>query len=120
MRIFLNLTVILAVVGCAGPSRWALDVESGLKCGMTVEQVEALAGAPVVNWPRMAGRRSWITHGINTVGETDIWLGFENGKLRYVKIGWTVGLDRMATYARQDLCAVAEGDSGDKTPVAGK
>jgi hypothetical protein len=68
---------------------------------MTVAQVERLAGVPLeeVSWTM-----PWMTHSIRKWSDTEVMLGFRDGKLRHVQVASWVELDRMASYPKKDLC----------------
>lgn len=103
-RFGIFLVLLLPLTACAGPSKWALRLEKDLECGMTVSEVEALAGRSVRTSDYGPG---WQTHMIS--GEDwyydDVYLGFVDGKLRYVQIRWVRPVTRVEALPRIDLCA---------------
>ena len=91
----------LLLTGCTcGPARWADDATTRLKCGMSVDQARSAIGKDVA---AMDVPREWTTH-IVREGDTDLWLGFQDGKLRWIQILWATGTKEMAMHQRQDLC----------------
>lgn len=95
------LLALVLLAGCAnGPARWAEDVAERLECGMAVEQVQRLSSRPL---EAMEVPRDWMTHFIRD-NATDLWLGFDQGKLRWSQVAWAARMMKMATYQRVDHC----------------
>ena len=113
-RHILPLAALFALAGCYAPAAWTLRLEAEVECGMTVEEVQALASRPV----RVSGSRNetrmWQTHYVGA-GDKEVILGFEDGKLRYVQVEWANNLMSIATYPVIDLCADGEIISGQAT-----
>jgi hypothetical protein len=100
MRILL-LLLMAVLSGCScGPATWAEDTEARLTCGLTVDEVRNIAGRDI---EQRDVPRDWSTHAIRG-GGTDLWLGFENGKLRWSQVLWEQEMIKMAMYSRRDLC----------------
>jgi hypothetical protein len=97
---FALATVIFVTACSSGPARWAEEVESQLTCGMLPEQVEQLSGrrVEVRDVPK-----DWSTHVISD-DRTELWLKFDEGKLRYVQVLWAQKMMKMAMYSRRSLC----------------
>src|SRR5713226_3427186 len=75
-RVFaVPLAVVMLLGGCSAHwPPWTRDLESRLRCGMSVTEVEAAAGTTLVG----LGAKSWLgTHFIRR-GRTDLWFDFEN------------------------------------------
>lgn len=103
-RLGILLILVLPLTACTGPSEWALSLEKDLECGMTVSEVEAMAGRSV---RADDYGPDWQTHYIS--GEDwyydDVYLGFVDGKLRYFQIRWGVAMStRVKELPRVDLC----------------
>jgi hypothetical protein len=97
---FAVLGILLS--GCAcGPAEWAEKAEARLECGMSVEDVRNIAGRDIQH---MDVPRDWTTDLIRD-GSTDLWLGFQDGKLTSVQVLWAQKMMKMAMYQRRDLCA---------------
>lgn len=87
--------------GCStGPARWGEDTAARLQCGMSVEDAGRIAGRDI---EKSEVPRGWSTHVIRG-GRTELWLGFPEGKLRWVQVLWAQRMTRMAMYDRIDLC----------------
>ncbi len=103
----LALLSVLVLTGCAArPAQWAEDLASHLECGMAVQQVRALSTRPL---QQMEVPRDWMTHFIRD-NDTDLWLGFEQGKLRWSQVAWAVRMTHVATFQRVDLCGSDRAD----------
>jgi hypothetical protein len=100
MRLFLVLMVAV-LSGCTcGPAQWAEQTEARLTCGLTVEEVRSIAGREV---EQRDVPRDWSTHAVRD-GRTNLWLGFQDGKLRWSQVLWEQKVMKMAMYSRHDLC----------------
>lgn len=106
MRACGHLALILSfsfLHGCAVPARWATNLPSQLRCGMSVVEVEEIADRPVIEV-----NRTWGTHFIG--GETErtmVSLTFEKQGLRYVQVVWSeapIGLGVPQRGPKIDLC----------------
>lgn len=97
---FLFMVFIILLAGCCGPAKWAEEVVGQANCGMTIAEVQALTNKYL---QEMEVPRDWMTHLIRD-DETDLWLGFENGKLRFIQVAWMQKMMKVATYQRVDLC----------------
>lgn len=105
--IFLLLP-LLFVAGCAtDPARWAELLEQKLECGMAIEEVQAVAKKRV---KQHSGNVAWATHEVQALGNTEMDLAFEDGKLRYMQIAWGVNYMQIAKYPRVDLCTSSDGE----------
>lgn len=100
---------LIGIVGCAvvmtacacGPALWAERLEQQVKCGMTPQEVERLAGRPV----EPLGE-SWATHFIgDEVEATRVWLVFKDDKLWSIQLAWMYRLKKMASAQRVNLCS---------------
>ena len=96
---YLGVCILLGACSC-GPAQWAEETSGRLQCGMTIDQVHAIAGRKIV---ALDVPRDWTTHMIRD-GSTDLWLGFSDGKLRWAQVLWAQKIERMAMYQRVDLC----------------
>ncbi len=101
------IPLLFLQLGCSGPSDWAVNFEAALECGMTVEEVEALAGQPL-RYVGPGSLRPWRTHMLD--GDEryldDVDLGFVDGKLHYVQVYWGKPWSTMIVERpRRDLCA---------------
>lgn len=94
------LLAILLSACSSGPARWAEETEAQLRCGMSVEDVRSIARREV---EQRDVPRDWSTHAIRD-GRTDLWLGFPEGRLRWVQVLWAQKMMKMAMYQRRDLC----------------
>lgn len=97
---YIILATTLLLFACASPSRWAEALETQLKCGMSVKDVETVSQKTVQT---MEVPRGWVTHFLRD-GSTDVWLGFRDDKLESVQVAWAEKMMKMATYQRIDLC----------------
>lgn len=68
---------------------------------MSPKEVEGVAHREVVP---VVPARSWGTHLIRD-GTTDVWLTFQNDKLRSIQLAWMQKLKRMHAEPKIDLCA---------------
>jgi len=76
-------------------------METEVKCGMSLHDVETLAERPVKEL-----NRSWATHYIGEETEsTEVWLTFKDDKLQAVQLAWMYRLKRMARAQRVELCS---------------
>jgi len=109
MRGFTILLLAVLLVGCTGFSRWAVNLESRLECGMSVAEVEHLADRVV---RVLEGRRGypygpWETHRIESGFFTSDYLslGFIDGTLHFVQVRWPVAMStKVAEHPFRDLC----------------
>lgn len=101
-RVQVVVILCFTLVGCSGPAKWAEEVELQLQCDMTIDEVQSLAGRPVTAWEVPRG---WLNYSIRD-GDTELWLGFVNDKLKWVQVAWDVKLTRTAKYQRIDLCGL--------------
>lgn len=92
----------LAAAMCA-PEKWAERFELELKCDMKISEVQALVRNKI-NAHEVP--RFWETHVVQGA-RTRIGLGFEDGRLKFVQISWSVQMTRMASFQRIDLCGTA-------------
>lgn len=90
MKPWFAAAMALVAGGCVSglPPQWADRLTTGaeLKCDMTIGEVQALARRPV---QELKTPRGWRTHFIRQ-GKTTIWLGFDDGSLRYYQLAWPV------------------------------
>ena len=92
--------VCLLLTGCASrPAAWANELGGKLRCGMTVSEVQQLAQKPIER-----ANRSWMTHLVRD-GATDVWLTFENDRLRAYQVAWVKPLTMVEETPRVELCA---------------
>lgn len=115
-RSILTFAALLLLGGCVSPAGWTLRLERKVECGMTVEEVQALTIRRVHAYSRGADPNRWQTHYVEALffkEEYDVILGFEEERLRYVKVRWANTLISMASYPVIDLCA-----DEDAAPVA--
>ena len=68
---------------------------------MTEKEVADRAGLPV---NALDPPRPFATHLIRD-GATDVWLVFDDGRLRSIQLAWMYALKKMKTDPRIDLCA---------------
>ena len=98
---FLSLFPLPIAAGCANaPAHWAVSLEEELKCGMSIADVEALAGARLAP---MAGRGPGGTHNIRHLS-TALWFDFSADGLVSVRPSWTVALARDEWGEKRMLC----------------
>lgn len=102
LLIWLFLPLIFAGGCTAGPAHWAEQLQESLECGMTIPEVEALAGKRL---KISSGNVVWVTHYVIGRGETEMYFAFKNGKLRSSQMAWPVGFIDLATAPRMDHCA---------------
>lgn len=96
------LSAAFVVGACASnhvPARAGAFVDK-LRCGMTIAEVESLAGSKL----RPQGRRPWGTHILHQ-GTTDIWLHFSDDKLQSAQVFTFDGLMKMKLWPRVELCS---------------
>ena len=106
MRLFL-FVMVAVLSGCScGPAQWAEQTEARLTCGLTVDEVRSIAGREV---EQRDVPRDWSTHAVRK-GRTNLWLGFQAGKLRWSQVLWEQKMMKMAMYSRRDHCG--SGPSG--------
>lgn len=101
------LKIVIAVLatliaGCKQPAEWAENVESQVRCDMSLNDVGVLVDRPV---QKMEVPRGWMTHLVRD-GNTELWLGFEENKLKWLQVAWAAKMMRMATYQRVDMCGL--------------
>jgi len=95
----LGIVLCVALAGCAsGPAKWAADLVGKMRCGMSIQEVEAVAAKIVKPL-----NRDWGTHFVED-GSTDVWLTFEKNQLKAYQIAWTRGLTIVEKRERVDLC----------------
>jgi hypothetical protein len=100
MRLFLVVTIAV-LSGCScGPAQWAEQTEARLTCGLTVDEVRSIAGRKV---EQRDVPRDWSTHAVRD-GRTNLWLGFQDGELRWSQVLWEQKMMKMAMYSRRDHC----------------
>lgn len=98
--IVMSLTLIVG--GCASgrvPIQTSLIVDQ-LRCEMEIADIENLSGTKLSE----EGQRPWGTH-ILHLGTTDVWLQFNDEKLRSVQVATLAGLLKMKLWPRTELCA---------------
>ena len=100
MRLFLVLMVTVLSSCTCGPAQWAEQTEARLTCGLSAEEVGSIAGREV---EQRDVPRDWSTHAVRD-GRTSLWLGFQDGKLRWSQVLWEQKVMKMAMYSRHDLC----------------
>jgi hypothetical protein len=101
MRVAIVVPVAFLLFGCAhGPSKWALRVVEESRCGMTVVDVERLAGRQL---REMSGRTPRGTHVVRR-GLSAVWFDFVNGGLVAVQPAWTSAMKKDDDGPRRDLC----------------
>ena len=111
-----RVLVVLAALtlsGCNSPARWAEKIDLHARCGMSVEDVERLTSHSVET---VVPPRGWATHVIR-VDQTEVWLGFSDGRLQWLQVAWAIQMQRMATYQKVDLCGLAAGDPFARQPL---
>ena len=97
----LLFVTVLILSGCCGPANWAENLSREVKCGMSVEGVQALTRRPV---EKVEVPRKLTTHIIrDDFTGTDLWLGFNDNKLQYVKVLWAYKIMKMASFSRVDI-----------------
>ena len=97
--LFLGIVLCVALAGCAsGPAKWADDLGGRVRCGMSIQEVEAVAAKAVKPL-----NRDWGTHFVEE-GSTDVWLTFEKNRLQSYQVAWTRGLTIVEKRDRVDLC----------------
>ena len=100
---------LLSLGACPGGSqawpRWAQELGSELRCGMTLEEAQQLAGGHIEALE--AGAHPWLGRYYVRRGHTDLWLRFdEQAKLEWVTLSRVNGWRIMATREspRRNLC----------------
>ncbi len=96
---------------CGEIRRWrsAEEFRTELRCGMTVQQVEALAEKyGTSSFRAVEQRATGVNHAINE-GSTVFWFAFDGGALGKVQEGMYFGITGLKTSIREDLC------TGEKT-----
>ena len=99
-RVYIIILFLTTLSGCKGPSGWAEHLESNLQCGMSIEEVQDLTSKKII---KQDVPREWVTHLIRD-NNTDLRLGFKNGKLYAVQIAWAQKMMKIATYQKVNLC----------------
>lgn len=85
-------------VGHLNTAKWADDLVGKMRCGMSIQEVEAAAAKTVKPL-----NRDWGTHFVED-GSTDVWLTFEKNQLKSYQVAWTRGLTIVEKRERVDLC----------------
>lgn len=106
-RHILPLAALFALAGCFSPAGWTLQLEAEVECGMTVEEVQALASRSVREYASRYETQKWQTHHVGS-GDEQVYLGFDEGRLLYVQVEWANNLMSIATYPVIDLCVDGE------------
>lgn len=104
------LSLALFVGACASnriPDRTSAFVDK-LRCGMTIAEVESLAGSKL----SPQGQRPWGTHILHQ-GTTDIWLQFDDDKLQSAQVSTLDGLMKMRLWPRAEFCGSIKSLSGE-------
>jgi PEGA domain len=83
--------------------KWVTDLVSELECGMTIEEVQRLTRREI-NFPGNSRFFLGSHYLSNTLGSIDIWLGLEQGHLRYVTLSKIDSLKTTRLSPRRDLC----------------
>ena len=102
----LLFAIMALFVTCAKARRWrsAEEFRSGLRCGMTVEEVNALAqrhGSS--SFREVDAPTAGVNHALNE-GSTVFWFAFDQGALRTVQEGMYFGVTGLKTSIRENLC----------------
>ena len=95
--------LLLALVGCVpGPAGWAKRLQTKVKCGMSLQEVEQLSGRTIAKL-----NRPWATHFTrDDIGGTEAWLVFDDDKLQSVQLAWVKApqLMTLETAEKVNLC----------------
>ena len=101
--------ILFSISSCYGgvvlPAQWAENAESKAICGMSVEEIQLLAGgrkAIEQNPPGLG-----MTHIIRE-GKTSLWLVFKDKKLLKIQVVWDHKMLRAAQYQQRNLCATPQ------------
>ena len=92
MRLVAILVMSFALASCKLPADWAEEFVEQLECDMSLAQVQSLTSRDV--YAEDAPRQN-MTHSIRD-GSTDVWLVFENNKLKSAQVLWA---HKMMKYA---------------------
>jgi hypothetical protein len=93
------LLLAFTATACAGaPGKWARELAAEMRCDMTIKEVETKAQRPVKDL-----KRAWGTHFVED-GGTDLWMTFENGRLKSYQVAWTSGLKVVEKEPPVSLC----------------
>ncbi len=92
--------LFLSITGCCGPAKWSEDLSVQLRCGMTVSEVQSITKYKIIEMNPPAG---WKTHLVRD-NATDLYLGFVEGKLKFIQIAWAQKMLKMAMYHQIDIC----------------
>jgi hypothetical protein len=111
-RIFVAV-VVLFIAGCNGPAKWAEQLDSQAKCGMSQDEVERIASHRIVP---LQPPHDWATHVIRDE-RTEVWLGFSDQKLQWLQVAWAIKMQRIATYQKVDLCRLSANDPYARHPL---
>lgn len=110
LRWTLAILVLSACSACnfGKPAPWAQVLEEKARCGMSIPEVERLAGRDLSVNDNPAGGRG--THQILT-GITDVWLQVDNDKLQWLEVNYSVALMKMVSNGRKQLCPATPADA---------
>ena len=100
MRIVAIILALLTLAACKLPAKWAEEFVGQLKCDMSLAQVQSLTSRDV--HAEDAPRRD-MTHYIRD-GSTDVWLVFDNDKLKSAQVLWAQEMMKYASYQQIQLC----------------
>jgi hypothetical protein len=90
----------LALASCKLPAKWAEEFVEQLKCDMSLAQVQSLTSKDV---NAEDAPRKDMTHYVRD-GSTDVWLVFENDKLKSAQVLWAQEMMKYASYQQIQLC----------------
>ena len=96
----LSHVFLLPFVSCLNGGRWARDLISKLRCGMTIDEVQYVAEEKVV---ALAGQGRLGTHYIRR-GGTDVWLQVSDRKVVSVLSSQVDSLKTTRLSPRTNLC----------------
>lgn len=81
--------------------RWADDVASHLRCGMTLNEIQAATDKGIVS---LAGPHPWLGMYRISAGSTELWFQLKNGGLESIVLCTPDSLKTVRMSPRRDLC----------------
>ncbi len=86
----------------AGTPVWVDDLSARLKCGMTVQEVQAQTSLKLVS---LEGAHPWLGTYYFRKNDTDLWIQLEEGKLKSLVVSRPKGLKTVLLSPKRNLCA---------------
>lgn len=101
-RAFALLIALLGAASCSSlPAQWADELEDQVRCDMSLDQVQKLAGKKLETIE--LGKRG--THCVSdTAGTSEVWFVFIGNKLKSVQLVWAHRMMEYAYFEQSTLC----------------